>query len=386
MGVLKIRGRWSIEWYGEDGKRKRKVIQDPDKPAPEGGWHEAAKKTYRDTKARLDKGEAPLFATSKKPVVEFAAKYLEVCRGTWSPGETDRVRRMFKTHLLPFFSGRRLADVRRVHVEEYIAKRTTEVARHRGTIPKKGGKIVSPATINKEVARLRHLFNKAIQWNEISRNPCQGVKRLKEPPARVAYLDGEDRARLLAVAGEFNPLLQAVVMLAMLTGARLSEILGLRWGNVDRKRRIITFTKTKSGKVRHVPINPDLFAVLTSLEPAADPASPLFPPAWNGRRISTAFRRVAKGAGLAGFRFHDLRHDFASWLTMGGVSIRGVQTLLGHADLRMTERYTHLADTILRAAVQVLPALPILPGNGNAHGVAEQVIPAPGEPVSLPTA
>ena len=71
MGVLKIRGRWSIEWYQEDGKRKRKVIQDPDKSAPEGGWHEAAKKAYRDTKTRLDKGEAPLFARSKKSKTRF---------------------------------------------------------------------------------------------------------------------------------------------------------------------------------------------------------------------------------------------------------------------------------------------------------------------------
>ena len=103
----------------------------------------------------------------------------------------------------------------------------------------------------------------------------------------------------------------------MLTGARLSEILAMTWANVDTARRIITFRKIKSGKVRHVPINPDLYAALRTLQRPGDPAAPLFPPAWNGRRVITAFRRVAKDAGLRGFRFHDLRHDFASWLTMG---------------------------------------------------------------------
>ena len=81
--------------------------------------------------------------------------------------------------------------------------------------------------------------------------------------------------------------------------------------------------------------------------------------------MTTAFRRLTNGenckgriAVKPGFRFHDLRHDFASWLTMNGVQIRGLQTLLGRSDLRMTERYSHLADRVLVAAVYTLPALP----------------------------
>ncbi len=146
----------------------------------------------------------------------------------------------------------------------------------------------------------------------------------------------------------------------MLTGGRLSEILALRWGNVDLRRRILTFRKTKSGKVRHVLVNADLFGVLMRLEPAADPAAPLFPPEWNGPRISVAFARCAKRAGLQGFRLHDCRHDFFSWLIMQGVNMRAVQKLAGHADMRMTERYSHLQERILVEAVQTLPALPAL--------------------------
>ncbi len=335
MGVVKIRGRWGIEWYAPDGRRKRKVIR---------GSYQEAVKAYRDTKARLDRGEPPLFATSNKTVDEAVTKYLEVCQGTWSPREAERVRSIMDRHVLPFFGWRRIANVKQLHLEEYVAKRLGEKA--------------GPSTVNKEIMRVRHFFNKLIQWGEIRRNPCQKVKRLKEPPARVTYLDGDERARLLAEAERFAPPLRDIVTFAMLTGARLSEILALTWSNVDIERQIITFRKTKSGNIRHVPIHQYLFRVLHALNPSSDPTAPLFPPGWNSRRVSTAFRRIAQRAGLKGFTFHDLRHDFASWLSMSGVSIRAVQTLLGHQDLRMTERYTHLAERALAAAIQALPALP----------------------------
>ncbi len=335
MGVVKIRGRWAIEWYGPDGRRKRRVI---------GGSYQEAVKAHRDTKARLDRGELPLFATSTKTVAEAAMKYWEVCRGTWAPTEANRVRSLLDHHLLPFFGGRRIANVKQLHVEEYVAKRQREKA--------------APSTINKEVMRFRHLLNKSIQWGEITRNPCQGVKRLKEPPPQVTYLDREERVRLLAEAGVYATTLRDIVIFAMFSGARLSEILALTWSNVDLSRRSITFRKTKSGKIRHVPIHSNLLQVLHALNPSNDPTTPLFPPEWNSRRVSTAFRRIAQRAGLKGFTFHDLRHDFASWLSMSGVSIRAVQTLLGHEDLRMTERYTHLAERALAAAIQALPALP----------------------------
>lgn len=365
MGVLKIKGRWGIEWYDQNGQRKRKTIENQGEKI-EGGWFEAAKRAYRDTKARLDKGEAPLFTTSKKTLAEVAAKYWEVCRGTWSPVEADRVRSMLDQHLLPFFGatrsardqpftgGKKIGGVKQLHVEEYVARRHAEGA--------------APSTINKEVARLRHLFNKAIAWGEVPRNPCAGIRHLKEPPARVAYLEPHERALLLTECAAFDAVLLAIVSVAMLTGARLSELLALTWGNVDLGRRILTFRKTKSGKVRHVPMNPDLYNVLSHLaaeRTGADSTAPLFPAEWNSRRVTTAFRRLTNGENCKGriavkpaFRFHDLRHDFASWLTMNGVAIRGVQTLLGHSDLRMTERYSHLADRVLAAAVEVLPALP----------------------------
>jgi integrase len=364
VGAIKIKGKWAIEYYDETGKRKRKVIEKTGEK-PDGGWYEAAKKEYRSVKNALDKGEPLPFTVSKKTFAQMAEKYWETCRGTWSPIEALRVRGMLDHHLLPFFGAMKLAKIRRVHIDEYVALRQQE-----GT---------APAGINKERVRLHHLFAKCIAWEEVTRNPCSGMKKLKEPPERVAYLEAEERQRLLDACMAQSATLHDIVAFAMLTGARLSEILNLRWGNVDLRRRIISFRKTKSGKVRHVPISQDLYALLMRMEPAADPDAPLFDPAWNGRWVSTAFRRVASGTvrngekvpGVKpGFRFHDLRHDFASWLTMGGVNIRGVQTLLGHSDLRMTERYSHLADRVLAAAVEVLPALPAHGSASRSEGVS----------------
>ncbi len=116
-------------------------------------------------------------------------------------------------------------------------------------------------------------------------------------------------------------------------------------------RRILSFRKTESGKVRHVPVNPDLYAALTRLEPSGDPGARVFPPEWNAGRVAKALRRVAQRASLKGFPFHDLRHDSCSWLTMRGVPMRAVQQLAGRADLRMTERYSHLAEKVLVEAV-----------------------------------
>jgi integrase len=143
------------------------------------------------------------------------------------------------------------------------------------------------------------------------------------------------------------------------------------------KRRILTFRKTKSNRVRYVPIHSDLYAVLMRLEPAVDSSAPLFPREWNGPRVSMAFRRASRRAGLTGFRLHDLRHDFCSWLTMREIPMRAVQKLARHAGLRITEPYSHLSERVLVEAVAALPALPTTPpanGNGLEHSPAGEVL------------
>ena len=169
----------------------------------------------------------------------------------------------------------------------------------------------------------------------------------KKPEGRLRYLDVDELGRLLARAGRpATPTLAAIVTLAVHTGMRKGEILGLEWERVDLSSARITLYRTKSGKPRGVPINRAVYDALIALEP--DPATPARAGCSAARRRSpggpdpAAFETALTKAGITGFRFHDLRHTAASHLVMRGASLKDVQEILGHADMKMTQRYAHL--------------------------------------------
>jgi integrase len=135
---------------------------------------------------------------------------------------------------------------------------------------------------------------------------------------------------------------------------RRGELLGLHWKDINfEERRIILERHIKNNERRIIPMNETLFAALKSLF-FVNPDSEMVFPDINGDMVGMAFRRACKRAGIEDFRFHDLRHTFASHLIMGGANPRTVQTLLGHKDLRMTMRYSHLSPEHLRDAVSTL--------------------------------
>jgi len=146
--------------------------------------------------------------------------------------------------------------------------------------------------------------------------------------------------------------LKPIVLTAIHTGCRRGEVLSLRWKDIDFKERRMLLETTKNNERRVVPMNDTLYGVLKALP--VHLGSELVFPEVEGRQLSLAFHRACKRAGLKDFRFHDLRHSFASYLTMGGENLRTVQTLLGHKDLRMTMRYSHLSPEHLREAVSIL--------------------------------
>ena len=210
---------------------------------------------------------------------------------------------------------------------------------------------VKPATVNRSMETLSHLFTKAIDWGYVQINPTQRVKQLETPPGRIRYLSLEERDRLLVECAP-NLMLYAVVVTALETGMRRGELRGLKWEDVSFETRTIYLHRTKNNTARAVPISDRLLVLLQTLhsqrvgefvfskldgKPYGD---------WK-RSFATACRR----AGVKGFRFHDLRHTFASYLVMGGVDIRTVQELLGHQDIKMTVRYCQLSQQHLFDAV-----------------------------------
>jgi integrase len=257
---------------------------------------------------------------------------------------------------------------------------------------KKGG--MQPRSINRDVQRLQSVLSRAVEWHVLERHPLAGLKPLKaDKTGRVRFLAAEEEAalrkalatreeRLRQARARFNawrvargrkPLperegdlldhLRPLVLLALNSGLRRGELLGLTWGSVNFPAKLLTVAAAtaKSGHTRRVPLSAEALVVLTAWyarqgKPAADAL--VFPGAEGQRmtRIDTAWGTLTKAAGLRDFRLHDCRHHFASKLVQAGVDLYTVKELLGHSEIAMTEKYSHLAPDNLRAAIDRLTA------------------------------
>ncbi|BCA55308.1 integrase [Nitrospira sp. KM1] len=215
---------------------------------------------------------------------------------------------------------------------------------------------VGPATINREMATLKHALSKAVEWKllrKMSREELTAIKKYQEPDGRLRYLSGESEAERLLQSCE--GWLKPIVLTAIHTGMRKGELLGLTWDCVDMTHGFIRLKQTKNGKARALPLNETLWGVFSGLRTRADVPWVFHDPA--GHRwedVRHPFDRACEAAGLTDFHFHDLRHTFASWLIMRGVPLATVSNLLGHTSPTMTLRYAHLSPKHLTSAVRVL--------------------------------
>ncbi len=338
MGVYKKGNNWYIDYYYK-GKRKRKKV---------GPSKKLAQQVLKDVQVKIARGEyLGVYEDKKVPFKDFAQRYLEFSKTNKAPS-THRRDRVSMASLVPAFGEKYLYEISPQMVEEYKAKRLRED--------------VTPATVNREIGCLRHLFGKAIEWGYVQKNPLKGVKQLKEPPGRVRYLETDEIDKLLSAidsqSEEIRGYLKPIVILALHTGLRKSEILGLKWKDVDFKNKRVTVLKSKNNEIRSIPMNETVYRELDNISGNAENGY-LFhnrdgKPFGDIRR---SFDRVLEDAGIENFRFHDLRHTFASHLVMKGCNIQTVQQLMGHKDIKMTMRYSHLSRAHLEEAVSKLDTL-----------------------------
>ncbi len=208
---------------------------------------------------------------------------------------------------------------------------------------------VKSGTINRDLSILKNCFNIAMkQWEWVNTNPVTRIAMEKEPPGRIRFLTDEEFERLCDACPEW---LKPIVLTARHTGMRKENILSLQWNQVDLFRRVITLEQTKNNERLCIPINDTLMELFKKLAKVRHIKSQyvFFHPnaqkknakgIFNGKRyyeLKTSFRKALKKAGIENFRFHDLRHCFASDLVQRGVDLHVVQTLLGHKSERMTE-------------------------------------------------
>lgn len=218
--------------------------------------------------------------------------------------------------------------------------------------PLGSGRRLMPGTAVFEVRCLSGLMKEALKRGYLATNPCRGVTLPKVNNARVRFLSEEEEARLLsACSADLNPM----VLTALRTGLRKGELFSMRWEDVDLKNALLTVPRGKGGKRRYIPLVPEIVAVLKELpRSAGEVDSFVFPSTRTGRAwvdIGRSWRRVLADAGIQNFRFHDLRHTFASRLAQRGAPLTAIRELLGHSDLKMTMRYAHLGPGDLRNAV-----------------------------------
>lgn len=244
------------------------------------------------------------------------------------------------------------------------------------------------SSINRYVTTLKAALNRAVEWNIIPANEMAGVKIYKEDNRSVIrYLSQAEEKRLRKALdtrekrlradresgnawrkarghdllpdldGRFADHLKPLVLLSINTGLRQGEIFSLTWQDYikDRSQLIIHGKTSKSKTTRYIPVNTEAASVLEQWKKQAD-SDYIFPGKYGERlnNVNRAWRALLKLAEITGFRWHDMRHHFASRLVMSGVDLNTVRELLGHSDIKMTLRYAHLAPEHTAAAVELI--------------------------------
>jgi len=208
-------------------------------------------------------------------------------------------------------------------------------------------KHLAPATINRYLASLAAVITWAIRRRIAPRgfvHPCRTVERQPENNERCRFLSDEERQRLLDSCKAARwPKLHLLVLMALTTGARKGELLSLKWGDIDLDRCLAICGRSKNGDPKALPLVPPVITLLKKFE--ARDGSLVF----CSHQVSTRpfsfeaqFAKVLIKARIKSFRFHDLRHSCASMLAASGATLLEIADVLGHRQLQMTKRYSHL--------------------------------------------
>ena len=297
---------------------------------------------------------------------EAAAKYLERLK-TEGGKDLKMKRQRLDLHLVPFFGDFPLSKVSSFDIERYKHQRQKEdvAVRPRGrTIVRAADKVTTakPSTINRELAVLSHLFNKAVEWGWMDRRPAK-INRFAEGQGRITYLTVDQITRLVECAkADGCAQIYPFIVIGLETAMRASEILSIQRQNIDLQRRVIFIPKAKAG-AREQPITEHLADFLADYVTASQPGTPwLFPSpgAKDGHTVGVRkpFRRVVAAAGLDPDQIlrHTLRHTAITHLVQAGVDLPTVKRISGHKTLAMVERYAHQNGTHIQAAMDKLQA------------------------------
>lgn len=344
MALKKKDDRWYTDFW-HNGKRYRR------------SWGPVSKSAAikKHSKFRTEVFDGKYHQKAKRIRFEvFAEKYLEHARLNKKPSSARRNESSINM-LMPHFKGKLLSSIHPFTVERYKKTRRDEGAK--------------PATVNRDVATLKNMVNKAAEWGYLSQNPIKGVKQFRENNEKMWMLSPEEEKKLLDECDKRpqrkgGKYLKDLVVFALHTGMRQSEIFQLKRENVKLKESHILVTDTKNHENRTVPINDTLENILKK-RMAIDSEYVFINAKGKPLTVLTnAFWTAIREAGLVKydgdekvrFRFHDLRHTFGSRLGMGGTDLKTIMEIMGHKTTRMVMRYQHPSPDHKLMAVKKLDA------------------------------
>jgi len=333
-----------IDFYAS-GKRHREKV--------EGGLTKAREELEKRRKAGR-KGTYVAQATLNKTAMEdLIKKYREERKGNLYFEKTEC---HYIDMIGKYFEGRKLVSIKAEDFDQFLKARSK--------VLKKDGKIRSNASVNNEVALLRHLLNKAVYYEMLEMNPFDKFSRERkrtnenrvflEPPVRERVLEPSELDKIFPHS---RPYLQNIILGLLYTGLRVRDLLGLRWDDIDWKKQTFSFLeKKKRNKKGEKPLTQDLINLLNSIPKeekgngyifVGDQRKPIKNP-------PKGFSRMRKKAGILDIRMRDLRRTSASALLVKGASLPAIQRHLGHTELAMTEKYLHLKPEQTRKEIEKL--------------------------------
>lgn len=338
MGVIfKKRDRWYIDYYQSDGKRIRRAVS---------RYKEQAELALK--KVEVEMAECKYLDVKKSKEItfkEFAEKFRR--KHIRRRNRSYEKQEWFLDGLIKYFGKRMMHEITVLEIDDYLEHR------HEGR---------SASTVNKDLAMLKCMYNRANEWGDmIDYHPAKSIKLLIENNERCRYLSDEEQERLLSAC---SGILRMIVLVALRTGLRWGEIVNLKWQQAPRSNYVdfehntffVHESLAKSKKSRYVPLAPSVKQALLDY-PQRSETGYIFVNPKTDKRIVTlkkSFHKALKIAKIEDFRFHDLRHCFASDLVRKGVDLFVVQKLLGHSSPKMTMRYAHLGNNQLREAIRFL--------------------------------
>jgi len=342
------RAKWRLRFAAPSGRRRICMTLGDASILNLSDARQMAEKLLRDVALGIDpceeKEQAKKVPTFASFIEDQYLPYVKSYKRSW---DTDVS--LLKNHLLPRFSAKYMDEITRQDIVKMHSDRKASGA--------------AAGSANRLLIMMRYIFNLAVRWEVpgIKANPTKGVPLMEENNKKERYLSVEEAQRLYdAVCKSQNTMLKYIVPMLILTGARKREVLDAKWEDFDFTRRIWRIPISKSGKARRVPLSDGALTILSTM-PRDMKCEWTFPNPETKKpfvSIFCAWDTARKSVGLGDVRVHDLRHSHASFLVNAGRTLYEVQHILGHTQVKTTQRYAHLShDTLLDATNSVNTAL-----------------------------